>query len=233
MRKIDQSLSNLATAIREELSQLGVWSSTPLAAEKFNDMGAFGINTMSLTQWIQFVLLPRIQQIIDEQESLPSESMISAHAVREFDGNPEYDKLIELLTQLDDLANGESDSGRADDIKPILGVNVLPDSLRELAKLLHTFEGDFLESQLQTFDIMLPYLPDGGRSQVAGVMHQAAESATNFAVKTRLRKAAQDVLAGRNICKPYDHTAEMKKYQDEFKKGYPDLYPPEENNPQS
>lgn len=229
MRKIDQSLSNLATAIQQELTHLGVWSSTPLAAEKFNGMGAFGINTMSLTQWIQFVLLPRIQQIIDEQESLPSESMIAAHAVREFDGNPGYDKLIELLTQLDDLANGESDSRQSnDDVKPILGVNVLPDSLRELGKLLHTFEGEFLESQLQTFDMMIPFLPEGGRNQVAGVMHQAAESATNFAIKTRLRKAAQDALDGRNICKPYDHAAEMKKYQDEFKKGYPDLYPPEE-----
>jgi uncharacterized protein YqcC (DUF446 family) len=217
-------LSALAFAIEAELRALGAWSSTPMAPEKLVDMGAFGSNTMSFEEWIQFILLARIHSIVDEKGTLPSDSMISTYAIREFDGNTGYDNLMNLLRQLDDLANGY---GAEEDpaMKPVLGANALPDSLRELAKILHTLEGDHLESQLQTFDIMLPYLPAGGREQVEGVIRLAAEKAVHPATKQRLDRAILSLTSGEMICKPYDHEAEMKKYRDEFRKGYPDLYP--------
>jgi uncharacterized protein YqcC (DUF446 family) len=225
-------LSFLALALEAELKSLGVWSDLPIASEKLINMGAFGCNTMAFEEWIQFILLPRIQQIIRDKETPPSDSMISTYAIREFDGSPDRDKLMDLLRQLDDLANGETDTEneqpdiarRADQL---LGANVLPDALRELAKILHTLEGDYLESQLQTFDIMIPYLPEGGPQQVEGVIRMAAEKATGAATKSRLNAAIKSLSEGLLICKPYDHEAEMKKYRDEFRKGYPDLYPEE------
>ncbi|HWA35974.1 MAG TPA: YqcC family protein [Cyclobacteriaceae bacterium] len=218
-------LAALSAAIEAELKQLGVWSSGPLDPEKLIDMGAFGSNTMAFEEWIQFILLARIREIIDEKSTLPSESMISTYAIREFDGNTDYDNLMNLLRQLDDLANGgdpESDSSPA---PPLLGANVLPDALWELAKILHTLEGDYLESQLQTFDIMLPYLPAGGREQVEGVIRLATDKAVHATTRQRLERAIHSLRSGETICKPYDHEAEMKKYRDEFRKGYPDLYP--------
>src|SRR5438045_2419368 len=101
-------LAALAFALEAELKSLHAWSDVPLAPGKFKDMGAFGSNTMSFEQWIQFVLLKRLQQIIAENDVLPSGSMISTYAIREFDGNPAYDSLMDLLRQLDDLANGET-----------------------------------------------------------------------------------------------------------------------------
>jgi uncharacterized protein YqcC (DUF446 family) len=219
-------LSALAFALEAELKALSVWGAAPIAPEKLVDMGAFGSNTMAFEEWIQFILLKRIKQIIDEKDTLPSGSMVSTYAIREFDGNTNYDNLMDLLRQLDDLSNGEEDVSEQDHAeKPVLGADALPDSLRELAKILHTLEGDYLESQLQTFDIMIPYLPDGGRDQVKGVIQLAADKAVHHATKERLERALQSLASGEMICKPYDHEAEMKKYRDEFRKGYPDLYP--------
>src|SRR4051812_18166950 len=103
-------LSALTFAIEAELKTLNAWSAAPIAPEKLIDMGAFGSNTMAFEEWIQFILLKRIKQIIDEKDTLPSESMISTYAIREFDGNPDYDNLMDLLRQLDDLSNGEEDA---------------------------------------------------------------------------------------------------------------------------
>jgi uncharacterized protein YqcC (DUF446 family) len=218
-------LAALSAAIEAELKALGTLSTAPLDPGKLIDMGAFGSNTMAFEEWIQFILLSRIKQIIDEKGMLPSESMISTYAIREFDGNPDYNKLMALLRQLDDLANGHAEEESDIASTPVLGADVLPDSLRELAKILHTLGGDYLESQLQTFDIMIPYLPEGGRAQVEGVIRLAAGKTTQSLTKERLERALHSLKSGNMICRPYDHEAEMKKYRAEFRKGYPDLYP--------
>src|SRR5882757_4351499 len=114
--------------------------------------------------------------------------MISTYAIREFDGNPDYNNFMELFRQLDALANGEEAESEHSHA-PTLGADTLPDSLRELAKILHTLEGDYLESQLQTFDIMIPYLPEGGREQVESIIRLAAEKTMNPPTKDRLDRA--------------------------------------------
>jgi uncharacterized protein YqcC (DUF446 family) len=222
-------LSSLSSAIEVELKSIGAWSNTPLPEEKFENMGPFGINTMALVEWIQFVLLPIIQNIIKDKGNLPKESMISVHAAREFDGDDSYVHLCDLLMQLDNLANGEEsksyvgyyDKGGhyipAEEVPP----NLLPRELFDLAHVLPTFEGDFLEEQLRTFDLFLPSLPVGARTQMANLLISIADQATTMKTKLRLGKAYISLNAGESICKPYNHAEEMKKYQEQFKKDFP------------
>ncbi len=102
-------LASLVTAIEAELKSLGAWSTTPLDPEKLVDMGAFGSNTMAFEEWIQFILLDRINEIIRSKDALPSESMVATYAIRQFDGLDDYNHLLHLLQQLDDMCNGDED----------------------------------------------------------------------------------------------------------------------------
>ena len=75
--------------IEGELKRLNRWDDKPLPADKFKDMGAFGSNTMTFVQWLQFVLILRIRQIVSQGGDFPNNSMVGTYAIREFDGDHE------------------------------------------------------------------------------------------------------------------------------------------------
>ncbi len=91
--------------IENELKRLQVWSASAIAEEKLVEMGAFGSKTMAFSEWLQFVLLPRVQQIIETREEFPAQSNVAAYAYREFDGVADREILIQLLADFDRLFN--------------------------------------------------------------------------------------------------------------------------------
>lgn len=95
-------VARLADLIEAELRSLGWWSEDPPTDEQMNFKAAFGMDTMPLSMWIQFVLLERVREIIDQQGSLPRQSMVGAHAIREYDGQHDAANLVSLLCQFDE-----------------------------------------------------------------------------------------------------------------------------------
>ena len=81
MENQDKNLYTLVTAkaleLEMELRRLDRWQNAPLPNEMFENMGAFGENTMTFEQWLQFVLLARIQQIVTDHDEFPSGSMLA------------------------------------------------------------------------------------------------------------------------------------------------------------
>lgn len=73
--------------------------------EQFENMGAFGTNTMTYEQWIQFIFIPNVQDIIQTEGEFPSASETGAYAVRYFDGDRDASQLITLLSEFDDYFN--------------------------------------------------------------------------------------------------------------------------------
>ncbi len=94
-----------AAEIEAELISLNRWDDQPLPEEMFEDMGAFGSRTMAFEQWIQFILLPRIHQIISEQGEFPGKSNVATYAIRNFDGDSAASRLCDLLYELDEIFN--------------------------------------------------------------------------------------------------------------------------------
>jgi uncharacterized protein YqcC (DUF446 family) len=90
-------------AIEQELKHSGFWHTEPLLAEQYDFQQAFGMDTMSFSQWLQFIFIPRVKSIIVEHGQFPKSSSVSAQAVREFDGVPEASKLVALLSEFDAL----------------------------------------------------------------------------------------------------------------------------------
>ena len=101
MQKKNIAAGRLLDKIESELKQIGYWQSTPLPEEKLDYMGAFGMNTMAFSQWLQFVFLPQARKAVSGEREFPSESNVSGQAIREFDGDPNAEALVSLLCEFD------------------------------------------------------------------------------------------------------------------------------------
>jgi uncharacterized protein YqcC (DUF446 family) len=223
----DQALA-LAHQIEAELMRLHRWQAEPMPNERFEDMGAFGSKTMSFEQWIQFILLPTIRDIVRERGAFPAESNLSAYAVRYYDGDTSVDGLHDLLSALDNLIEGENDPAQAEALppetsapcSPVAAGDKLPDVVYTLVNLLPQYEGDGLESQLQTFDSFLNMLAAEVRPELAALLRNVAIRVERSASRRRIEEAARSIEQGGRAAAPYNHAEAMKKYQQEFKKGY-------------
>jgi uncharacterized protein YqcC (DUF446 family) len=227
------SLYSLASAkaneIEAELKLLRRWAMSPLPPEKFENMGAFGCNTMTFEQWLQFVLIPRVRAIIQEKDAFPQGSMLGPYAIRVFDGDLEIARLHNLLYELDEIVNAGTDEPAPPDEAPVvvsadispvetvtLGDTVLPQVLYTLSDLLPQFDGDGLDSQLQTYDIFISILAPSARQEIARLLIDSANKHMNEVSKNRIRDAAESILKGGRATSPYDHGKSMRNDHDNF-----------------
>jgi uncharacterized protein YqcC (DUF446 family) len=102
LSQLQQDVSRYADRIEAEMRRIGFWQAQPLRPEQLKFKQAFGMDTMTFVQWLQFIFLPRVREAVAEN-SFPSGSSVGAQAVREFDGDPEADQLITLLSEFDEL----------------------------------------------------------------------------------------------------------------------------------
>ncbi len=94
--------------IEVEMKAIGYWSAEPLPESAYQFRKAFGMDTMAFSQWLQFIFIPRVRQIVAERGQFPERSMVAAQAVREFDGDPNASRLLSLLSDFDRLFDGKS-----------------------------------------------------------------------------------------------------------------------------
>jgi len=216
MPDIHKQAEGIANKIEAELKVLTRWDKVPLSKEKYKDMGTFGSNTMSFVQWLQFVLLPRIREIVKEESDFPAGSMLTAYAIREFQGDPDSGQLILLLYELDQLVNWpegeyeevdlpsqgmeyeqESVSGPPAVSSSIsLGDTYIPPVLFTLARVLPELKDEELERQLETFDSFLAILSPAVRPAIRDLLKHAAEITPYAASRSRIEKAERSVANG-------------------------------------
>lgn len=91
--------------IEAEMKATGYWQPEPLPDQAYDSRRAFAMDTMTFPQWLQFVLIPRVADIIEHRGDFPTESMVGTQAVREFDGDAAASRLVSLLSELDDIIN--------------------------------------------------------------------------------------------------------------------------------
>ena len=91
-------------AIEIKLRQMNCWQSEPLAAEKYLSCEPFCLDTMSFEQWLQFVLLPRLKQLVEDGQPLPTVSGVAPMAEEHYrSGSDPGQALIRELAALDEL----------------------------------------------------------------------------------------------------------------------------------
>lgn len=99
---LQQNVASYVDQIEAEMRRVGMWQETPLRPEQLNFKKAFAMDTMAFSQWLQFIFIPRVREAI-AANSFPKSSSVGAQAVREFDGHPNADRLVTLLSEFDAL----------------------------------------------------------------------------------------------------------------------------------
>ena len=89
--------------IEAEMKAIGFWNSAPLPEAAYHFQQAFAMDTMAFSQWLQFIFIPRVRQIVEQKGEFPSSSMVGVQAVREFDGDANASRLVSLLARFDTL----------------------------------------------------------------------------------------------------------------------------------
>lgn len=94
-------LLSLLTEIEQALKQLQLWTNDTPSAEAMAYQEPFAIDTMSFENWLQFILLPRMQLLITQSQPLPASSQIAEMAEVVWAEHPAHLPLITLLRQFD------------------------------------------------------------------------------------------------------------------------------------
>jgi uncharacterized protein YqcC (DUF446 family) len=97
------SVQKAIDEIEAELKRLGWWQEERPPEKMFDFKMAFGMDTMPFSSWLQFILIPRVKDIIESRGEFPKSSYLGTHAIREYDGVYEADDLISMLATFDKL----------------------------------------------------------------------------------------------------------------------------------
>ena len=100
--KLQKDVSRYLDQIEAEMRRIGIWQAEPLRPEQRKFTKAFAMDTMAFSPWLQFIFLPRVREAV-AVNSFPKGSSVGAQAVREFDGQPEAEHLLTLLSEFDEL----------------------------------------------------------------------------------------------------------------------------------
>ena len=109
---MDQRVLDIADhllLIERELRVQGWWSDDVPSAEALASTVPFAVDTMSFEQWMQWILLPRMKEILEKGMALPNASGILVMAETVYSDRPEESRqLRKLLAEFDQLISSSS-----------------------------------------------------------------------------------------------------------------------------
>lgn len=86
-----------------------MWQSTPIEAYKLQSQAPFCHDTMAFEQWLQFVFIEKIQQLITLKQPLPRNFAIAPMAEMSLVGKAGGTHVIALLSELDAFLGESND----------------------------------------------------------------------------------------------------------------------------
>ncbi|AKD37344.1 hypothetical protein I926_00070 [Pasteurella multocida subsp. multocida OH4807] len=75
--------------LQQVMVELNVWQTTPPEEQTFLSEQPFALDTMSPTEWLQWIFIPRMHALIESGAPLPSKILITPYleeALKEMDG---------------------------------------------------------------------------------------------------------------------------------------------------
>lgn len=96
----------LLSSIQVEMQSQQLWAAQSPSAEALSSQQPFCVDTLMFTEWVQWLMLPRLQMMIDQHASLPQNSNMHSMAEEAFKRiKADTDQLLELIKALDDALN--------------------------------------------------------------------------------------------------------------------------------
>lgn len=89
-------------ALEVALRDAGLWSTQAPQSSALLSVQPFCVDTLNFNEWLQFVFVPRMVHLLDNQLPLPSNCSIAPMAEEALAGMP-VTELIEVLRGIDNL----------------------------------------------------------------------------------------------------------------------------------
>ncbi|MES1926396.1 YqcC family protein [Salinisphaera sp. T31B1] len=99
-------IADSVLAIEQAMREAGYWHDEVPAPAAMASRTPFCADTLSFTQWLQFVFLPRMRALIEADARLPAASAIAPLAEESLDERFGKDRLVECLQRFDRLIDG-------------------------------------------------------------------------------------------------------------------------------
>lgn len=94
--------------IEAQLRQLGLWDRIPPSSQALASTEPFCVDTLTLPQWLQFVFLPTMRELLELEQPLPQRCGITPMAEEFFRGSElAISELLVSLEQVDELLSRE------------------------------------------------------------------------------------------------------------------------------
>ncbi|QIL89712.1 YqcC family protein [Microbulbifer harenosus] len=87
MKSIYSDIATLMLELEAELRRLDLWEPEPPSASALASTEPFCVDTLTLPQWLQFVFLPRMSQMVEVETPLPQACGIAPMAEEFFRGS--------------------------------------------------------------------------------------------------------------------------------------------------
>ena len=108
MNRSLHDIADLLLAIEAEMRRIELWDQEPPSPQALASTMPFCYDTLQFHQWIQWILLARLRQLIEQGMPLPGNSEIFPLAEHSFAELPhKTDRLLQLIADLDRALNAQ------------------------------------------------------------------------------------------------------------------------------
>ena len=102
------TVTGILVELEQELRELYLWDFEFPSAEALASTEPFAIDTLNFPQWLQFIFIPRLYFMIEQQLPLPNNSGVAPMAEQYFQVlNLDSSSVIEFLHKIDNLLSGK------------------------------------------------------------------------------------------------------------------------------
>lgn len=100
--RYEPRIARLLSDIEVEMRSAGLWQQKPPPADALASSVPFAMDRLSFPEWLQWIFLPRMREVVDNGQPLPARCQIAPAAEVYFsDSNIPGGRLLDLLSELD------------------------------------------------------------------------------------------------------------------------------------
>jgi uncharacterized protein YqcC (DUF446 family) len=103
----ERALIAVVDGLEAELRRMRLWEPVPPSQELLASPQPFCVDTLALSQWLQWMLIPRMRKILTGGGDLPTASAIHPYAEDCLEHLDDPSKLLLLIERFDGLIRGE------------------------------------------------------------------------------------------------------------------------------
>ncbi len=102
MESVEHRMADLVLELEREMRALGLWESVAPPPTALQSVQPFSVDTLDFTQWLQWVFIPRIADLIAVGDSLPRNCEIAPLAEMVFENiDTDTSRLLALIRSVD------------------------------------------------------------------------------------------------------------------------------------